>query len=54
MLLKGLNLILMLGSVLFVMFAYIAISYLLSRVKRARHNTSEVSKKGKNLTPVIF
>lgn len=49
MLLKGLNLVLLLGSVLFIMFAYLALTYLFSRMKIARRNAKAVSENEQNL-----
>lgn len=37
MLLKGLNLLLMFGSVLLIMFLYLAVGYLRSRIRMNRH-----------------
>jgi len=44
MLLKGLNIILMFGSVLLVMFLYLGAEYLRSRMRIARNNAKSVAK----------
>lgn len=49
MLLKGLNIILMFGSVLLIMFLYLGAGYLRSRVRIARNNAKAVSKNEQSL-----